>query len=402
MKTAILVGFLLATCSHLVASSANVQPITSLRQLSVSQNVESSDVEEPEGGTAPLVPQHVVKWSSKSKLPDFVQWFLAGVWVAMLCALPFIIRSLDGRPVTTTQIVIGVLTVVVLIGGFSLFTNIILFQSVHFDRIRPLTVVECIYFMAQVITTVGYGDITPAKIRGQVFVGLYVLGALFIIAMLISDLTKLLISKAQAYREQRALAASIAEDAANKDVPKSVLSLIAPPKPSLAPLLTALAVFGVLDLCWIMFFSLHPGEGKTTFQALYMSVITLSSVGFGYFTPVTEEGMIFGAFWMLFGWCSLVNVISQFTMLMVQLNDYERFCPKEGSQEALEALKEITGDKNQVTEADFLKFCLLQMKRVEKKDIDGALEAFDNLKPQNRTVSLASIEDSMKQGEPES
>merc|ERR1719335_1029019 len=90
----------------------------------------------------------------------------------------------------------------VLLGGFFLFTNIILFQSVHFDRIRPLTVVECIYFMTQVITTVGYGDITPAKIRGQVFVGLYVLGALFIIAMLISDLTALMVKTASEYKEK--------------------------------------------------------------------------------------------------------------------------------------------------------------------------------------------------------
>merc|ERR1719157_70863 len=117
--------------------------------------------------------------------------------------MPFIIPVMNNQRVTKTQIAVGSTMLVVLFGGFWLFTNIILFQSVHFDRIRPLTVVECIYFMSQVITTVGYGDITPAKIRGQVFVGLYVLGALSVIAMLISDLTKHAVDMAHEYKTKR-------------------------------------------------------------------------------------------------------------------------------------------------------------------------------------------------------
>merc|ERR1719504_636502 len=101
---------------------------------------------------------------------------------------------IEREPVTKTHIAVGCVLAVTVFGGFFLFTNIIKFQSVHFDTIRPLTVVECIYFMSQVITTVGYGDVTPAKIRGQVFVGLYVIGAMFIIAMVISDLTNHLVS----------------------------------------------------------------------------------------------------------------------------------------------------------------------------------------------------------------
>merc|ERR1711924_296383 len=82
-----------------------------------------------------------------------------------------------------------------------LFTNIILFQPVHFKQIRPLTKIECIYFMSQVITTVGYGDITPAKVRGQVFVGLYVLGAMFVISMVVSDVVNQVIESADAYKK---------------------------------------------------------------------------------------------------------------------------------------------------------------------------------------------------------
>merc|ERR1719265_1625692 len=99
-----------------------------------------------------------------------------------------------------TQVVVGGSMLVVLLGGFWLFTNIILFQSVHFKKIRPLTVVECIYFMSQVITTVGYGDVTPAYTRGQIFVAFYVIGAMFVIAMLISEVTQRIVEISAEYK----------------------------------------------------------------------------------------------------------------------------------------------------------------------------------------------------------
>jgi hypothetical protein len=103
-----------------------------------------------------------------------------------------------------------------------------------------------------------------------------------------------------------------------------MLALTEAERPPLKALFIALASFAAIDGMWILFFSLHPGEGKTVFQALYMSVITLSSVGFGWFTPVTEEGMIFAAYFMIFGCAALVNVITQFTELIVKLNEYEK------------------------------------------------------------------------------
>merc|ERR1719248_432390 len=96
--------------------------------------------------------------------------------------------------------IVGCIMVVVFFGGLLLLTNIILFQSVHFKTKRPLTIIECMYFMSQVITTVGYGDITPAKVRGQVFVGIYVLGAMFVISMVVSDVVNQLIESADNYK----------------------------------------------------------------------------------------------------------------------------------------------------------------------------------------------------------
>merc|ERR1719379_2851853 len=312
----------------------------------------------------------------------------------MLGSIPFILPIMDHKPITNSQIVVGALMLTVLLGGVWMFTNIILFQSIHFEQIRPLTLVECIYFMSQAITTVGYGDITPAKPRGQIFVAFYVLGALFVIAMLISDLTTHVLAKVEEYK-QELKDQQLSARSTNGCAVSNVLALITPERPSPKSLLNALAVFVVLDICWVLFFSMYPGEGKTLFQAIYMSIITLSTVGFGYFTPITEEGMIFGAFFMLFGASALANVIGEFTALMVKLNEYERFCPVTRKAQALEEIKDFSGGSGQVSESDFLQFCLLHLDLVSKSELEHILETFQSLGPKRSSVSLKTIEASL-------
>jgi hypothetical protein len=117
-------------------------------------------------------------------------------------SLPAWIRYLSGEPFTKTQWVVAGVMWVAVFGGMYLFTNVVEFQSAHFKQVRVLTLVECIYLMSQVITTVGYGDITPAYPRGQVFVGFYVLSSIFVIAMLVSDMVSLIMSSAQRYEEK--------------------------------------------------------------------------------------------------------------------------------------------------------------------------------------------------------
>merc|ERR1719223_2193262 len=80
--------------------------------------------------------------------------------------------------------------------------------------------------------------------------------------------------------------------------------------PSVLPLVRAFGSFVIFASIGILFFHYYPGEEKPWFQAIYMSIITLSTV-------------VFGAFWMIFGSAALVSVITAFAELMAQLNEYE-------------------------------------------------------------------------------
>jgi len=357
------------------------------------------------------LPEHLpVQWPAESQLPLSVQYLLAFTWIILLSSIPLLLPVMERHPPTRTQMSVGGAMLVVVIGGFYLFTHVILFQSGHFKTIRTLTSVECIYFMAQVITTVGYGDITPAKSFGQVFVAMYVLGALFIIAMLISDLIVHMMTVYEEHKEtQRAKRLAIisryspvaaqrhpagrdplAESHLEQEV-DAISMMLKRDEPSVRPLLAAFLIFLALDVCWIIFFSSYPGEDKTLFQASYMSVITLSTVGFGWFTPVTEAGMIFASFWMLFGSAALVAVIGEFTELMVKLHEFEK-PDAEWKEAAMANLREISSGRKFVTELEFLCFGLVEMKCVDKDDLDDILEDFSEMNPKNGNVSRQYIE----------
>jgi len=352
-------------------------------------------------------------WDETNRLSVGVEVAVASVWVLMLFSVPVVLRFLDGRPMTKTQVITGVSFWIAVVGGLFLFTNVILFNSIHFARVRPLSIIECIYLMSQVITTVGYGDITPAMPRGQVFVGLYVLLSLFVIAMLVSDLVAHVMDAAQKYQQKLAAKATQrveeAEQAEEEAAAAAEENAATPPespsepkkqqpkgkalekqrakaaddllqkldKPSFGPVLGSLCCFGFFAVTWIFFFHFYPGEGKTWLQAIYMSVITLSTVGFGAFTPNTEGGKVFASFWMIFGSAALVSVVTSFTELTMKLNEYERYDVQKGKK-ALSTYKEETGT-NEMGESEFLKFGLVQKGLISADDFAAIQSTFHEI-----------------------
>jgi len=332
----------------------------------------------------------------------------------MITSMPLLARYLSGQPFTKTQLILATIMWAAIFGGLYLFTNIILFQSAHFTQIRPLNIIECIYLMSQVITTVGYGDITPAKPRGQVFVGMYVLISFFIIAMVVSDMVSLIMATAQKYQEKltgkehvevnfklkgKAKADTDAKqhghDHADKAKKPKMNMMAEAPKPNSAPLVYSFCFYAFFAITWILFFHLYPGEGKTWLQAIYMSIITLSTVGFGAFTPNTTGGMIFGAFWMIFGSAALVGVVGAFTQFVMDSNMYERFDAEqvEQSSQAVDDLKQ-NGTK-ELDETQFIRFTLLQKGLCKAEDVDTLLDHFQTLseeKDGKRLVSLDALE----------
>jgi len=186
--------------------------------------------------------------------------------------------------------------------------DVLKFQSAHWTGTRPLTLVEAVYLLSQILTTVGYGDITPAFPRGQVWVGINVIVALCLYGSLVTEVVGIVST-----RFAKAMAKANDDRSATTHEPLKQWV----PKVDKSAFVEALTFFGSVAAIGILFWHFYPGEEKTWLQAVYMSIITLSTVGFGAFTAVTEGGKVFGAYWMLFGVSALGALVTSFIEYMM-------------------------------------------------------------------------------------
>jgi len=326
---------------------------------------------------------------------------IAIVWIGMIGSAPILIHVLEGGKhgaVTKTHMALSAMMWTALFGGLYAFTNVVLFSSPHFTRVRSLNIIECIYFMSQVITTVGYGDIVPAHPRGQVFVAVYAVFAFLVIAELMGEMMKLVTEAVHEYRTEN----------------ERTMFTSGIKRPSLMPLCKSVTIFLTLAFAWIVFFHCYPGEGKTKLQATYMAIITMSTIGLGAFTPVTHGGMIFGSFMMLFGSASLAKVVMDFSALILELAVWERWDPswlrthlKLHKHPGVQApcaqcyddspvlmplgIGEICNNDTHITEAQFIAYSLIENRLATKEQIDGINQAFKEMRPKKGVVSLAKV-----------
>jgi len=312
---------------------------------------------------------------------------------------------MEGKNITKSQISNFIIMWLVLLVGVWLFNKKLTFNSYHFEVQRSLTLTECVYLMSQIITTVGYGDITPATSNGQIFVAIYVIIALLIIANVVSEVVEQVSGAAANYAKElekvadTIIAKSTSQSSTPREQEPSEIARIEeensahaassrermrswvtqePPPISFKPFFASLGVYGFFCVVGTLFFVNYPGENKTVLQGLYMSVITLSTVGFGAVTPVTEGGKVFGAFWMLFGSAALVGVVGNFSALCTMLRQKDEWDPQEEVREQREAVSKLPEDINKY---EFLMFALVQRKLLSQENIDVLESAFHNLAP---------------------
>mmetsp|Transcript_70869 Transcript_70869/g.207652 ORF Transcript_70869/g.207652 Transcript_70869/m.207652 type:complete len:417 (-) Transcript_70869:94-1344(-) len=335
------------------------------------------------------------KETTVARLSVTAEGCVALVWILMVCSMPMVAIKLEGRKITRSQFVIFAVMWITFLGGVYLFTNILLFKSVHFEGVRSLTIVECVYLFSQMLTTVGYGDIVPARPRAQVFVGLYVVFNLMIIANVMSDVTDIVLSHTKAYYQKlkkemlntmfEGSSMTTSEDEASREPPLSSRSKAKkqwmeqrlPPMPW-KQLVQSSMVFVTWCVIGVFFYVHYPGEDRTTSEAIYMSVISLSTVGFGVYTPITEVGKVFGAFWMLFGSFSLVWVVGCFNELMGQMKARETFAKSCSQLHMSDLFKELP---DRMDLHDFTCFALLYSGLVEEKKLNLIDDTFKELGP---------------------
>lgn len=313
----------------------------------------------------------------------WIAWVFAALFIALIAQIPITLHlfehGIDKRP-GMVNVLEGTGLAIWLIAGLYLFTQVMLFQSPHFgDEVRSLTLIEAVYLFSQIFTTVGYGDITPAYVRGQVTVGCFVFIAIIIIADMVSQLSAILVQKAEE-RVKKSIHDATQALGVHDGKKKRVIGAEEDDGTSVLPVIGAMATFFTFVLIGTLFFHFYPGEGKSLGEGVYMSIITLTTVGFGAFTPVTQGGMVFGAFWMLFGVAALGGAVASFTAWTVALKKRENTEMRTLSSAHEMLCKDCADADGKVDKIGYLKYALVKWDLCKMEEVDKIIEQFDAMK----------------------
>lgn len=325
----------------------------------------------------------------------FTSWIFAFLFVLMIASVPVVLHFMRiNSQFSLVLLFEGIALFAWLVVGLVCFTQFVYFQSSHFGNdLRTLTLVEAVYLFAQILTTVGYGDITPAHPGGQAVVACFVFVAIILIAELISELSTIVMERAHKHVElaleqaSQQLGANAASSGGEGGSEVKQDGVIGQKAPSPKTLLFSTGCFIFFVLIGTCFFHLYPGEGKTWGQGLYMSIITLTTVGFGAFTAETEAGKVFGSFWMVLGVLSLGGVVTAFTEYMIFLREKEQSEQYDSAAEVV-LHQECVDHHGRVDQLGFLRYALMKYHIAPKDEVDGILKQFEALDRDHRgTVS---------------
>lgn len=179
-----------------------------------------------------------------------------------------------------------------------------------------------LYVVVQIVTTIGYGDITVTD-EEKIFMTLYVLLGTVLVAKVVNDVSEELLASANA--EIDASLHRVERFLSGREVRKGCGRC--------HRLISATMIFLFFVLLWVLFFRFYEdctcsygftqiegcvvercaetgGNEKTLVDAVYMAMISFSTVGFGDYTPDTKAGRLFACVVMVVGVAAFFNMVS--------------------------------------------------------------------------------------------
>jgi potassium channel subfamily K len=261
---------------------------------------------------------------------------------------------------------------------------------------RPITAV---YVMVQIITTIGYGDITFATQSMKLFTALYIFVGLLIVAGLVSGMvTSILEKQEQLVRSQLKNLESKVDE---KEKNRSTFAKIGDTVKAFNKLIAATIAFGVFVAAGTVFYRLYEnctcsygrtkidtcveghlcpetgGSMKSWIDAFYMSVITLTTVGFGDYSPQSYYGRWFGVFWMLFGVAATGNFISVFSEFFLTAKQERSMQLQAISKDVFDSIPKKTSGR--LSKMEFRCYAVEQLQLVKKEDVEDIDDIFDKI-----------------------
>lgn len=241
-----------------------------------------------------------------------------------------------------------------------------------------------LYVIVQISTTIGYGDVTVDRQFMQLFMTMYVLATLFVMANFLNVLFNAIIKHHMTRLHGTLMQIEVAVGAVgnaradgertlrkfNEVIVSGALFLLA--------IIAGTVFFRLVESCTCSYgTSKHDhglddcdpashdscmatgGISHTWISAFYMSVITVTTVGFGDYTPKSQPGRIFGIFWMTAGVAVTALFISSVSKVLAADPDIELELPPQLIDESLFRAMDLDGDGH-LTKAEYTRYLMVR------------------------------------------
>jgi potassium channel subfamily K len=269
----------------------------------------------------------------------------------------------------------------------------------------PLDYFHSLYFIVITLTTVGYGNYVPKTAGGKIFVCIFEIIGLSIVAAALGALMSQIIEATRQARQHKAkksiddavepwakdqemgqglgdpLLAGTDSSTNNGEQGTSMmrstmqarslsywLSSLAKPLLRMA----AMSAVGTIFMC--------SHGGYSVVDGFYWSIITLTSVGYGDITPSDDAGLAFTLVYAIVGVAVFGECLGRFLQLWVEMEDERKVQAFIEKGVTRQTIKEIDGDGDaQVDRAEFLQYMLVNMNKAQHEDIEMINALFDSL-----------------------
>lgn len=243
------------------------------------------------------------------------------------------------------------------------------------------TLLECMYYCVITLTSVGFGDLTPETDGLRLFTSAYILAGVGVLGTALGEAVSSLLNSDSSGAGRILRFLSGAGENTEGDENFSVVS-------QLTPTLITVAVTVLFGSFAFQYFD----HDLTFIEALYYSVVTVSTVGYGDFAPKDDVARSFVTVFALFGTILLARSLAAIADIPLEARRkhqqqlvLEQYGDELDADELLDLQRSLVdlglcdAEKGYCTSSDFALAMLVRQDKCSADDVKSALVTFGTL-----------------------
>ncbi|ESQ37828.1 hypothetical protein EUTSA_v10028706mg [Eutrema salsugineum] len=271
------------------------------------------------------------------------------------------------------------LLIVYLTLGVSVYS----FNRDHYSGIETHPVVDALYFCIVTMCTIGYGDIAPLTPWTKIFAVLFVLFGFGFLDILLSGVVNYVLDLQESMILTGIQMGSTTHHHHHRFSAKDYI--IDFEKGRMRIRIKVFLALCVVVLCvGVGALVLHLVEGLDLVDSVYLSVMSVTTVGYGDRAFKTLQGRLFAAAWLL---VSTLAVARAFLYLAeARIDRRHRRAVRSALKREITVADLLTPDTYQhgfISKSEYIVLKLKEMGKISDKDINQVVNQFDKLDPNN-------------------